>query len=90
MSEPEPDSSTTPARQQTAEPRSGFLTALMLLVGLVLLLPGACAAIFGFLALTERSWPSDIIGLIILGLLIGAGGVALIVAAIRGRKRRAA
>jgi hypothetical protein len=88
MSDPEEKIPAWPA-DPALDMRSGCLTALMLLVGVVLLLPGACAAIFGILALTERSWPSDIIGLIILGLLIGAGGVALIVAAIRRRKRRA-
>jgi uncharacterized membrane protein HdeD (DUF308 family) len=63
--------------------RSGWLTALMLIAGIVLLLPGLCALFFGYVALTERSWPSSFTSFIGLGLLIGAGGVAVIVRAFR-------
>ena len=66
--------------------RSGCLTAFMIIAGIILLLPGLCALIFGGMALTERSFPSDIASLIALGLFIGAGGVMLIVSAIRGRR----
>jgi hypothetical protein len=58
----------------------------MVVAGLILLLPGLCALFFGGLALSERSFPSDFASLIALGLLIGAGGVVLIVSAIRGRR----
>jgi hypothetical protein len=56
----------------------------MVLAGVILLLPGLCALIFGGIALSEGSFPSDFVSLIALGLLIGAGGVVLIWNAIRG------
>jgi hypothetical protein len=59
----------------------------MVLAGLVLLLPGLCAVIFAGIALSERSFPSDFVSFIAIGLLVGAGGVVLIWAAIRGRAR---
>jgi hypothetical protein len=62
------------------------LTAFMVIAGLILLLPGLCALIFGGMALTEGSFPSDIASLIALGLFIGAGGLMLLVSAIRGRR----
>jgi hypothetical protein len=65
------------------ERRGGCLTALMVIIGIILLLPGACALIFGYVAIGNRDWPSDITGLIIFGLLIGAGGIWLIVRAFR-------
>jgi len=68
------------------ERRGGCLTALMVIIGIVLLLPGACALIFGYVAFGDKNWPSDFIGLIIFGLLIGAGGIALIVRAFRPRR----
>ena len=77
-----PPSPPLPPREQ----RSGCLTAFMVLAGIILLLPGLCALLFGGIALTEGSFPSDIGSLIALGLLIGTGGVMLIVSAIRGRR----
>jgi len=62
--------------------RSGWLTALMILIGIVLLLPGVCALAFGAIAISEKS--SDFMGFIVTGLLVGFGGVMLIWAAIRG------
>ena len=65
--------------------RDGCLTAIMVLVGLVLLLPGLCAIIFGVGNLTSSRPDSMVTLLVLLGLLIGVGGVLLIRAAIRGR-----
>jgi hypothetical protein len=65
---------------------SGCLTALMVLVGIVLLLPGLCAVIFGGMALTQPHFDPGLMPFVIVGLLVGFGGVMLIRAAIRGRR----
>ena len=66
--------------------RDGCLTAIMVIIGIILLLPGVCAVFFGVGNLTSSSPDSFVTTLVMLGLLIGAGGIALIVAAIRGRR----
>ncbi len=66
------------------ERRGGCATAFMVIVGIVLLLPGLCAIIFGVGNLTESHPDSTVTSLAMLGLLIGAGGVALIWSATRG------
>ena len=86
MTDTPPTMPSAPPRFPPPQQRSGCLTAFMIITGIILLLPGLCALIFGGIALTERSVPSDIASLIALGLLIGAGGVMLIVSAIRGRR----
>ncbi|WP_342736465.1 hypothetical protein [Bradyrhizobium sp. B117] len=69
------------------EARSGCLTALMVISGLVLLLPGLCALLFGADSVIDGGKiDSDIAPLVFLGLVVGIGGVALIWAAIKGRK----
>jgi len=79
-----------PDNQQPASPpsapRSGCLTALMVMVGIILLLPGVCALLFGGISISEGGkLGSDVAPLVLLGLTVGAGGVALIWAAIKGR-----
>jgi len=71
--------STAPAQ------RSGWMTALMIIVGIILLLPGLCAVIFGGIALTEprSGFLPSILPYILFGLAVGIGGVFLIRAAIR-------
>jgi hypothetical protein len=64
--------------------RSGCATALMVIFGIILLLPGLCALIFSAAALTGGSFPSDFVSLVAMGLLVGFAGVMLIRAAIRG------
>ena len=66
------------------QPRHGCLTALMVLAGIVMLLPGLCAVIVGGLSLGESQLDSSIISLVLLGLVVGVGGILLIRAAIRG------
>lgn len=67
--------------------RSGCLTALMAIFGIFMLLPGLCALLFGGMSVVEDGRiPADIAPLVLLGLVIGIGGVALIWAAIKGRK----
>ena len=69
------------------EMRSGCLTALMAIFGILMLLPGACALIFGGMSVVEDGRiASDLAPLVFLGLVVGIGGVALIWAAIKGRK----
>ena len=73
-----------PPRQQ----RSGCATAVMVIFGVVLLLPGLCAILFGAVAISERTVPpSDFFGFILMGLLAGFAGVILIRIAIRGPRR---
>ncbi|MGY8638916.1 hypothetical protein RAD15_41255 [Bradyrhizobium sp. 14AA] len=67
--------------------RSGCLTALMAIFGIILLLPGLCALLFGGISISESGRiDSDIAPLVFLGVVVGIGGVALIWAAIKGRK----
>lgn len=67
--------------------RSGCLTALMAIFGIILLLPGACALLFGGISISDSGRiSSDIAPLVLLGLVVGLGGVALIWAAIKGRR----
>jgi len=69
------------------EPRSGCLTAFMVISGVILLLPGLCALLFGGASVIDGGKiDSDIAPLVFLGLVVGIGGVVLIWAAIRGRK----
>jgi hypothetical protein len=84
---PTPPEAPPPIPPPPASPpaqRDGCLTALMVIVGVVLLLPGLCAIVFGVGNLTSSSPDSVITMLVLLGLAIGAGGVLLIRAAIRG------
>jgi hypothetical protein len=82
-----PESPAPSPRPPPREPRSGCATALMVIFGVILLLPGLCALIFAGAALTERSFPSDFLSFIVIGLLVGFAGVMLIRAAIRGPSR---
>ncbi len=68
-------------------PRSGWLTALMVIVGIILLLPGICALYFGSFSLAHPDSPDRFTSFIVVGLLVGFGGVMLIWSAI-GRRRR--
>jgi hypothetical protein len=65
-------------------PRHGCLTAFMVIVGIILLLPGLCALIFGVGSLTSRSgFDSGFAPFILVGLIVGAVGVLMIRWAIR-------
>jgi hypothetical protein len=66
--------------------RSGCATAVMVIFGIILLLPGLCALLFGAVAISGRSFPSDFLGFIVMGMLSGCVGVILIRLAIRGRR----
>jgi hypothetical protein len=65
-------------------PRNGCLTAFMVVVGIILLLPGLCALVFGVASLTAPRSDPGFTPFILIGLLVGVGGIVLIRAAIRG------
>jgi hypothetical protein len=85
MSETPPPPPAPPSLRPPAQ-RSGCLTAFMVVTGVILLLPGLCALLFGAASLTGGSFPSDILSFIIIGLLVGFAGVMLIWTAIRGSR----
>lgn len=59
----------------------------MVVSGIILLLPGLCAVLFGGISISESGRiESDIAPLVFLGVVVGIGGVVLIWAAIKGRK----
>jgi hypothetical protein len=64
--------------------RSGCLTALMVVAGLIMLLPGLCAVIFGVGSLTNSSIEPILMVLVLLGLFVGFLGIMLIRAAVKG------
>ncbi|PWE76056.1 hypothetical protein XF30_04045 [Bradyrhizobium sp. SUTN9-2] len=67
--------------------RSGCLTALMAIAGIFMLLPGLCALLFGGVSMFEDGKiTGDIAPFVLLGLVVGIGGVAMIWAAIKGRR----
>jgi hypothetical protein len=82
-----PAPASPPTGMPPPPPRSGCLTAFMVLVGIVLLLPGLCAVIFGVGSLTQSHYDSGFTPFILFGLLVGFGGIMLIRAAIRGPQR---
>jgi len=88
----DPDSPTPPAAPEppripapvaTPPPRNGCLTAFMVLVGVILLLPGVCT--LAFLGGASHDPTMGLIALITF--LIALGGIALIVFALRGPAR---
>jgi hypothetical protein len=82
---PPPPPSSLPPPPPTS--RSGCLTALMVIFGIIMLLPGLCALLFGGISVVDEGRiEAAIAPLVFLGLVAGAAGVALIWGAIRGRK----
>ena len=79
---PEPNIPPPPPPPQPEE-RNGCLTALMVVIGIILLLPGLCSLLFVFGGLVKNA--EDVQFVLALG-LVGCGGVALIWWAIRARK----
>jgi hypothetical protein len=74
-----------PAPPQLPPPaqRNGCLTALMIIAGLIMLLPGLCAIIFGVGSLTGSSMEPIVTVLVVLGLFVGFLGIMLIRAAVK-------
>ncbi|QIG96340.1 MULTISPECIES: hypothetical protein [unclassified Bradyrhizobium] len=79
-----PDGSPPSPPPRLPPQRGGCATAFMALFGVALLLPGACALLFGFGAMTESRPDPSALFLILLGLAVGFAGVMLIRAAIKG------
>ena len=84
---PAPPLQPSPSAPPPEAPRSGCLTAIMVLSGIVMLLPGLCALIFGATFIAEPSGSGAFMPLVLLGLAIGFGGVMLIWSAVQGRPR---
>jgi hypothetical protein len=81
MSDPQQPPPSGPARP-------GWVTPLLLLIGVVLLLPGICAIILIGIDPHELVVDSMYLLLILVLLAIGAGGVAMIWAAIKWLRPR--
>jgi hypothetical protein len=64
--------------------RHGCLTAILVIAGLIMLLPGLCAIIFGVGSLTNSSIEPIVMVLVLIGLLVGFFGILLIRAAVKG------
>ena len=79
------------SNQQPARPpglrRNPWVTALLILIGIILLLPGLCSLIVSAMFLTSGSPASgtdlQFLPFLMFCFLVGVGGVALIVFAIR-------
>jgi len=64
--------------------RNPWVTALLILIGVVLLLPGLCSLVFSAILIgSGGSGSADYVPLLLFCFMVGAGGVALIVFAIR-------
>jgi hypothetical protein len=82
MSESQPpDIPAGPPRPR--EESSGCLTAILIVIGIMLLLPGLCSLIFVFGGLIKSAEDVQFVALL---MMVGAAGVALIWWAIRGRR----
>jgi hypothetical protein len=84
MSDNDPQAAPPPIPPRAPPPRGGCLTAFMVIAGVILLLPGVCALIFGFDTLTSSRSDPVVTMLVTLGLMVAVGGIFLIRAAIRG------
>jgi hypothetical protein len=82
-----PEPPTSPPQPSSPAQRSGCLTAFMILAGLILLLPGLCAVIFGIGEFSSSSTDPVVMTLVTVGLILGAVGIGMIWTAIRGRAR---
>ena len=73
-----------PPRLSPPVQRNGCLTAIMVIAGLIMLLPGLCAIVFGVGSLTNSSPEPIVMVLVVIGLLVGFLGIMLIRAAVKG------
>lgn len=66
-----------------AEEGSGCLTAILIVIGIILLLPGLCSLIFVFGGLIKSA---EDVQFVAVCMMIGAAGVGLIWWAVHGRR----
>ncbi len=90
---PPPPPNTPPPESYSRPPqprqRNGCLTVIMMLAGIIMLLPGLCALIFGALVLSHPAGADSImLPLVLIGLLVGFCGIMLIRTAIKVRRSR--
>jgi hypothetical protein len=83
MSESQPPEIPPGPPPRPREESSGCLTAILIVIGIILLLPGLCSLIFVFGGLIKSAEDVQFVALM---MMVGAAGVALIWWAIRGRK----
>jgi len=90
MSDPNnPPGPPPPPEMPPLPPRSGWVTALMVLVGVILLLPGLCSLIFSVMWIRSEpgyhtgGYDSAALLIMLAGFAIGAAGVGAIYFAIR-------
>ena len=79
-----PESPPGPPPRRSSEESSGCLTAIMIVIGIILLVPGLCSLIFVFGGLVKTAEDAQFVALL---MMAGAAGVALIWWAIWGRRR---
>ena len=84
MSESQPPEIPPGPPPRPPEESSGCLTAILIVIGIILLLPGLCSLIFVFGGLIKSAEDVQFVALLV---MIGAAGVALIWWAIRRRRR---
>jgi hypothetical protein len=72
-----------PGLPPTPRRRSGWLTALMVVAGVILLLPGLCAIIFTSIALSQPGSGASFIPYVSVGFVVGFFGVVMIWTAFR-------
>jgi len=78
----------SPSPQDSPARLGGCMTAILVILGVIMLLPGLCALLFGGGAIFYGKIDSGLVPYVTLGLLVGLGGVAVIWVAIAGRRRR--
>jgi hypothetical protein len=81
---PPPESPSGLPPRRPSQEGSGCLTAILIVIGIILLLPGLCSLIFVFGGLVKNAEDVQFVALL---MMVGAAGVALIWWAIRGRRR---
>jgi hypothetical protein len=83
MSIGEPTPPTKPLASPRPQGMGGCMVGFLVLIGVVLLLPGICSLVF--MGAGGLKIGADIAGLMLLTFAIAAGGIALIIFAIRNR-----
>jgi hypothetical protein len=83
MSESQPPEIPPGPAARPREENSGCLTAILIVIGIILLLPGLCSLIFVFGGLIKSAEDVQFVALL---MMLGAAGVALIWWAIRRRR----